>query len=329
MAKLCQDDFPERCRQIDVFQVNRPREHRRDLFRTITGNTAGDLRHIEDQFRMCLRKADEPLYRRLHARNSLHGRNGIALPLQALTIAPFRPETLHSKPSRSTTVEAENIAAENENLARFQCGDPSRRDACRSLIVPAPLTELPVHLLQPTIQMTESNLPHWPGKRSIERLCDASGDAGQGIAVSADGNSLADGILEILALQKTDDRLRNRPLAAGIPTIGPMQFLPRTPQVIAKPPADVLADLLLVGPGPCQENRGRRRLCPLDPLGMIVGDFRRNRSDLLRPLQTIEIPADSRHPHRGPIAPGTISTPPAHGPIDLITLQLLGPEQPS
>ena len=51
----------------------------------------------------------------------------------------------------------------------------------------------------------------------VESFRNAAGNAGQRIGVTAQGHSPSDGVIEVLRCKEGDDRLRHRPLAAGMP----------------------------------------------------------------------------------------------------------------
>ena len=80
---------------------------------------------------------------------------------------------------------------------------------------------------------------------SVCRLGDASCDGGQGVAVAAQGDGVADGVLEVPALQKGDGGLGNGFLAGLVELIARPDLVQRPGQVIAIFPLDVFPDVLL------------------------------------------------------------------------------------
>ena len=107
----------------------------------------------------------------------------------------------------------------------------------------------------------------------IKGLGDAPGHAGYGVAVPAQPDCLADGVLVVLGLQKGDDSLGHRALAGLVEFVGRPDVVEPPAQVIAELPLDVLPDPGLVLSGPGQEYGGGHCLGPLDALGVVVGDL--------------------------------------------------------
>ena len=71
-----------------------------------------------------------------------------------------------------------------------------------------------------------------PIGNTVCRLGDASGDGSQGVAIAAQGDGVADGVLEVPALQKGDDGLGNGFLAGLVELIAWPDLVqrPRRPQ---------------------------------------------------------------------------------------------------
>ena len=84
-----------------------------------------------------------------------------------------------------------------------------------------------------------------PTGDTVCRLGDAAGDGSQGVAVAAQGDGVADGVLEVLALQKGDDGLGDGFLAGLVELIARPDLVQRPGQVIAIFPLDVFPDVLL------------------------------------------------------------------------------------
>ena len=77
---------------------------------------------------------------------------------------------------------------------------------------------------------------HYSWNLFIKRLSYSSGDAGKGVGVPAEGDGLPDGVLEVRGVQKSDDSLRNSPLAARIPIINRVPVFPSFPDFINASP---------------------------------------------------------------------------------------------
>ena len=103
---------------------------------------------------------------------------------------------------------------------------------------------------------------------AIETLGQAARDRGEGIAVAADRDGVADGLLESLGLQEGDDGLGHGPLAGHVELIIGSDGVEREVQVVIG--RERGTDLGKGGPAARQENALGRRHRPLDPLGMIV-----------------------------------------------------------
>lgn len=84
-----------------------------------------------------------------------------------------------------------------------------------------------------------------PGGNPISRLGNAAGDGGQGIAVAAQGDGIADRVLKIPAFQECDDGLGHRLLAGHVETIARTDRIQGPGQVVAVFPFDVGLDVLL------------------------------------------------------------------------------------
>lgn len=72
-----------------------------------------------------------------------------------------------------------------------------------------PMEDLP-HVLREALLAR----PLQRGRNAVEGLCDGACDAGQGIAVAAEGDCGADDVLKIRPLEEGGDGLRDRALAA-------------------------------------------------------------------------------------------------------------------
>lgn len=72
------------------------------------------------------------------------------------------------------------------------------------------------------------------GRHAVKGLRDAPGDAGQGIAIAAEGNGSTDDIFEIRPLQKGSDRFRHRLLAALIVIIARPDLVTGAGEVITE-----------------------------------------------------------------------------------------------
>ena len=100
------------------------------------------------------------------------------------------------------------------------------------------------HIQQGGVQIGECLFLN-PIGDSVCRLGDAASDGGQGVAVAAQGDGVADGVLEVPALQKGDDSLRDGLLAGLVEPVAWPDLVQRPGQVIAIFPLDVLPDPLL------------------------------------------------------------------------------------
>lgn len=151
---------------------------------------------------------------------------------------------------------------------------------------------------------------------AVCRLGDAAGDGGQGVAVAAQGDSVANGVLKVAALQKGDDGLGYSLLAGLVELVARPDLVQGPGQVIAVLLLDVLPDALLaplrlvadgalIFPVPAaemvaaHENRVRHSRRALDPLGVVVGHLGRQSG------------AGSAHcgPHAGPGAEAAVHDP--------------------
>ena len=108
---------PETLREPYVADVDGLCEQRCNLRRRKTGNAATYLRNEKFQFRVPACEVDKLIdirpYR-LHA--ALHGRDGIAAPVQPYTLSPYGSEPHKGKPCRTAAVHAGKVAAEDEHL---------------------------------------------------------------------------------------------------------------------------------------------------------------------------------------------------------------------
>ena len=134
-------------------------------------------------------------------------------------------------------------------------------------------------------------------QRAVEGFGDAACDAGEGVAVAAQGDGFADGIDVVLGVQEADDGLGHGTLAAAFPLVDGVPIVVRLVEVVEVFLFDVVADLLLALPCPGQVYGRSRGLGALYPIGMVVSDCCRYRSHPLRFLEGIKEPTHSADPH--------------------------------
>ena len=113
------------------------------------------------------------------------------------------------------------------------------------------------------------------GDAAVVGFGDPAGDAGQRVAVAAERDGLADGVLEVRRVQEADDCLRDGPLTAVLPSVDGMPEGPGLVQVVAVFLFDVSTDCLFRLAPARQPDGGRRRLRAFDALGVVVGDLGR------------------------------------------------------
>ena len=81
----------------------------------------------------------------------------------------------------------------------------------------------PLHFLEDGLEVFGEDLPDASGDvvgdLLVEGLGDAAGDAGEGVAVAAQGNGQADRRLEVGAVEESHHGLGCRALAGGVPLI--------------------------------------------------------------------------------------------------------------
>jgi hypothetical protein len=100
---------------------------------------------------------------------------------------------------------------------------------------------------------------------------DAAGDTGHGVAVPADGDGFADGILKTGGFEKSNDRLGHGTLAGHVKGVPRANFIQGAVQVIGKAAGDFSPDVCLGGALAGEQHRQGGGLGALDPLGMVMG----------------------------------------------------------
>lgn len=131
------------------------------------------------------------------------------------------------------------------------------------------------HAPQAAVQAIEGLGPDRGGDAAVIRLGHSPGDAGDRVGIAAEGDGQPDRVLVVRRLQEGDQRLGDAPLARDVEAVSRPDILDPPAQVVAELPLDVVADLVLAAPGPREVDGRRRRLRPLDPLGVVVRDLRR------------------------------------------------------
>ena len=101
---------------------------------------------------------------------------------------------------------------------------PSRQAAFSVLLTHNLLHKIPTEHLQRRVQ-TPVGLNSYEWWNSTIRLSDSTGNRRQGIAVTVQGNSIADRIFEAIALQPGNDSLRNCFLARLVKEIIRTDFI--------------------------------------------------------------------------------------------------------
>ena len=137
---------------------------------------------------------------------------------------------------------------------------------------------------------------------AVVGLGEATGDGCECVAVAAEGDGRADGVLEVRALQEGRDGLRDGLLAALHVVVGGADLVAGAGEIVAEFTDD---EVLHLGPGdavPEQENGGRHGLGALDALGVIVRDFGGPARDFAGTLEGGEGPAHGRDAHGGAVA---------------------------
>ena len=121
------DDLGERFGQEDVIGMNRMFEEWRYLVGHKARYTAANRRNEKRVLRMRLGKRDKLIHVGFDSLYpTLHGRNGVALSLQANTLSPYGAEALHGDTGCTTCVHARQIATEDKHLVRLQLRNPFR-----------------------------------------------------------------------------------------------------------------------------------------------------------------------------------------------------------
>ena len=139
------------------------------------------------------------------------------------------------------------------------------------------------------------------GGDPVKCLGNAAGDAGQCVAVAAEGNRRPDHILKAVPFKKRGYRLRHRLLTAFHMAIRRPYFIAGAGKVISELPDDIAPDLFLAAAGAGKEYRACCRLCALDALRVVVRDLSRKPCHLPRPFDSVIQPSGSRDPHCGAV----------------------------
>lgn len=103
----------------------------------------------------------------------------------------------------------------------------------------------------------------------IIRLCYSAFDACKRIAVSAERNGFANGILKICGIKEADNRLRYGLLAAGVPPVDMVPILIGLMKVVSVCLFNILANLLLVFPFLAIQIAAAVACAPLMPSGWL------------------------------------------------------------
>ena len=176
-----------------------------------------------------------------------------------------------------------------------------------SVVLTAELPELPHDPGTIRIQDLKSFLFQLAG-HAEKSFGNGSRHAGNGIAVAADGNRLADRVLIALALIEGNDRLRYGTLAAHVKFIPGADLVQGAEHALSVIFRGINEDLFFGRPCPGQKNTCGDRLCSFDPLRMIMRDFRCKPGSMKGVLQRLIEPPHGRHPHSAPVSETVIGT---------------------
>ena len=80
-------------------------------------------------------------------------------------------------------------------------------------------------------------------RNAEECFGDAAGDAGQGVAVAAQGDGVADRVFEVFGLEEGDNRLGDRALAGDVVFVDGADLGQGSGEVVGELPGDELSDL--------------------------------------------------------------------------------------
>lgn len=105
---------------------------------------------------------------------------------------------------------------------------------------------------------------------AVERFGDAARDAGQRVAVAAQGYGVAEAVFKIRPVQEGADGLWYGTLTGSVPPVRITNTVAREIQVVAEFCFDGIFYFLLTLSVPGQEDAEGRGLCPLDAFRMVV-----------------------------------------------------------
>jgi len=143
------------------------------------------------------------------------------------------------------------------------------------------------------------------GRDAVEGLGNAAGDGGKGVAVAAEGDGIADGILKGDGFEKGGHGLRHGGLAGFVEAVVGADLIEGEIDGVIVP-LDVCADLFAAVAGARQIDGGGGRLGAFDALGVVVGnagDGARHGEGILKALRR---KAAGAHAHGGTVAEAEI-----------------------
>ena len=145
-----------------------------------------------------------------------------------------------------------------------------------------------------------------PVRNAEQGFGDPAGDAGERIGIAADGDGIANGVLETSGLQRTDDGWRHRPPAGDIERVLRPDTVHVLTEGVFEPLLTGLSDLVAVSPLEGQPDRHGDRLSPGDSFRMVVGHDGGSLGQEHRRFDFHDSVGDWTDPHGRSITPATV-----------------------
>jgi len=149
-------------------------------------------------------------------------------------------------------------------------------------------------------------VPDLSRQRTVISFGHGAGDAGQGVAVTAQRNGIANGVFIRIGIKESNDRLRNGSLAGNIEPVGRPDAFHAALKVVSEAIGQLFLDQRLVVRAAGQEYGQRRGLRPFDAFGMVVADLGRAPGFEQYGVHGVEGEADGADPHGRAIAPAAV-----------------------
>ena len=138
------------------------------------------------------------------------------------------------------------------------------------------------------------------------RLSDSTRDASQRVAVSAEGDGIADRVFERSGFQEADDRLRNRVLARLVELIGRSDFVDAQGQVIGESFRSVFLDVCFRGTCSRKKNSGCGCLRAFETFRVVVRYVCEFSGSLQNFIERVICKSNWADSHCGPVAPAVV-----------------------